>query len=77
MSLPSPSRATPVNNHLPDLPPLVINNGAMSKPSSINNGSPISLPASMQSSFEGDMASNNMSNFTQVTSSLLNVRFVF
>ncbi|XP_066145612.1 brain tumor protein [Euwallacea fornicatus] len=64
-ALASPALAT-ANNHVPDLPPLVIN-GALSKSPSIANGSPISLPASMQSSFEGDIA-NNLQNFTQIAS---------
>ncbi|KAL1506022.1 hypothetical protein ABEB36_005459 [Hypothenemus hampei] len=66
-SLPSPTQATVSNNnHVPDLPPLVIN-GALSKPSSITNGSSISMPTSMQSSFEGEMT-NNIQNFTQMSS---------
>ncbi|KAJ8919370.1 hypothetical protein NQ315_016463 [Exocentrus adspersus] len=65
------SSPTPV---IPDLAPLVINgtcvaqatamtNGCAVPPPVTTNGSPISMPTSMQSSFEGDL-SNNLQNFT-------------
>lgn len=65
----TPSRSPITNNHVPELPPLNINGAALSKPASITNGSPISLPTSMQSSFEGEMA-NNLQNFNQVSHSI-------
>lgn len=61
--------ATPAQsptNHVPELTPLNIN-GAISKAPSLTNGSPISLPTSMQSSFEGEIT-NNIPNFNQISS---------
>ncbi|XP_050299300.1 brain tumor protein-like isoform X2 [Anthonomus grandis grandis] len=65
------SPQSPTNSSLNEIAPLAINGinkSPLCKPSPITNGgSPISLPTSMQSSFDGDLT-NNIQNFTQLSS---------
>lgn len=65
-----------VTSALPDLTPLSINGTCVTQTVAMSNGcsmppvpndSPISMPASMQSSFEGDL-SNNLQNFSMAQS---------
>lgn len=62
----SPPKSPTVSNHA-QLSPLDMSAVVLSKPASLTNGSPISMPTSMQSSFEGEMA-NNLQHFNQVRS---------
>ncbi|ERL84468.1 hypothetical protein D910_01899 [Dendroctonus ponderosae] len=63
----SPPKSPTVSNHASQLSPLDMSAVVLSKPASLTNGSPISMPTSMQSSFEGEMT-NSLQHYNQLAS---------
>uniref|UniRef100_A0AAR5P9F8 B box-type domain-containing protein n=1 Tax=Dendroctonus ponderosae TaxID=77166 RepID=A0AAR5P9F8_DENPD len=63
----SPPKSPTVSNRASQLSPLDMSAVVLSKPASLTNGSPISMPTSMQSSFEGEMT-NSLQHYNQLAS---------